>query len=106
LSLINVPLRNDLGAYDFDIELDGEIFLFALRYNYRMSLWILDIRDVDGTDILCGLPLVCGDDLLKEYVKETKPKGKLYVINLTESDVNPDRTALEADAFLYYVESE
>ena len=43
---------------------------YQLRFLFQFAgnpCWIMDISDVDGTPILCGVPLVTGSDLLAQY---------------------------------------
>ncbi len=103
--LSKIPIANELGAQQFTIELDGNVYNFHFRYNYRMSLWIMDIHDEEDDALLTGIPLVTGVNLLHQYVAEELPTGHLIVVNETD-DTAPDRYTMGKEAFIYYLEVE
>ena len=103
MELYQIPLSAD-GAYDFDIELDSDLFNLGFHYNKRMERWIMDIRDLAGNSIVMGIPLLIGDDLLVEYGGSTLPKGEFYIVNYADQFENPNEDTLESDAFLFYLE--
>lgn len=47
---------------------NGVTYQLRLLYEFTPDdCWILDINDVQGNPILCGVPLVTGADLLAQY---------------------------------------
>lgn len=52
----------------FSIVLAGEEYRLTVRwFDASEGGWHLDIHDVKGTPLLCGLPLVAGCNLLEQY---------------------------------------
>lgn len=55
-------------AQRFSITLDSVTYIMRLVYrDTDMGGWILDIADNNNNDIVCGIPLVTGCDLLAQY---------------------------------------
>lgn len=105
MAIVKIPLINSAGAYGFDIELDGIVYILAFRYNYRLSLWIMDVKDENDNDIVTGIPLVTGTALLKPYRNNAGiPLGMFFIINHVNEWNDPTRYELARDAFLYYEE--
>lgn len=51
----------------FGISLDGVPYNLTVKWNTVALCWVLDISDQNDTDILTGIPLVTGADLLAQY---------------------------------------
>ena len=67
------------------------------------SLWTLDIADVlTNSDIVCGIPLVTGADLLVQY-QYLNIAGSLIVHTDGEPDAVPSFDNLGQDSNLYFV---
>ena len=105
MDIVRIPLTNDDESYDFDIELSGSIYNLNIRYNLRMDRWIMDIRDVQGENILCGLVLNIGLNLLGEYSDSRLPSGGFYVVNHESQYDDPGETDIGVNSFLYYIEA-
>lgn len=55
-------------AQVFSITLNGTSYILTLVYrDTDMGGWILDIADSTGANIVCGIPLVTGANLLDQY---------------------------------------
>jgi hypothetical protein len=78
IPLISMPQK-------LNIELGGTIYILRLRYCFTpMGGWVMDIYDNSGTQLICGMPLVTGCDLLEQYAY-VGIQGSMYV----ETDGNP-----------------
>lgn len=79
---------------------------YRLTLYYRDNehgLWSLDIADtVTNTDIVCGIALVTGTDLLAQY-RHLNIAGGLVVYTDGEPDAVPTFDNLGADSNLYFV---
>ncbi|SCD25497.1 phage baseplate plug family protein [Brucella inopinata] len=81
---------------------------YRLTLRYRdvddgLGLWSLDIADtVTNTDIICGVPLVTGADLLAQY-RYLGIAGSLFAYTDGEPDAVPTFDSLGADSNLYFV---
>lgn len=52
----------------FTITLNGTVYTMTLIFrDTDMGGWILDIADVNGQNLACGIPLVTGCNLLDQY---------------------------------------
>jgi len=50
----------------FTISLAGVVYTLTLRWNVSAAVWMLDIADQNGNQIVAGTPLVTGADLLEQ----------------------------------------
>jgi hypothetical protein len=67
--------------------LDGTPYLLTFRYNYRESVYYLDIYSADGkTPFVVGLKIVCSFPLLRTYAT---PPGELYALTSSTTDDTP-----------------
>lgn len=51
----------------FQIELAGITYKMTVSWNRVSNSWVLDIRSSSNEDILLGVPIVTGTDLLAQY---------------------------------------
>jgi len=51
----------------FQIELAGVSYRMTVSWNPLTESWILDIRSISNVDIILGIPIVTGVDLLAPY---------------------------------------
>lgn len=75
MNVYEIPLNNT--NQKFKINLGGKSY--KLRTIYRLDTWYLDVMDPDETPLVCGLPLVMGDNLLNQH--QHIIRGGLYVLN-------------------------
>ena len=69
------------------ISLGGVDYVLKLRYNARLELWILDVADAEEHQLVSGIPLVTGVDLLGQY-RHLGFKGALIAYE-KDSDGSP-----------------
>jgi hypothetical protein len=105
MALLQLPVRNDYPAYEFQISLDGRVFFLAFRFNTRANRWIMDILNESRTQLLMGIPLLTGLPLVQAYKRESLPGGAFYCVDLTGANRNPDRETLGVDVLLIYEEA-
>jgi len=105
MATLEIPVRSDLPAYKFEIDLEGDVFIFFVRYNRRMDSWFLTIRAPQNAEIINSIRLCCGIDLLRGLAAEGKPKGALVVLDTTGANLDPTKSDLGTRHFLMYVES-
>ncbi|WP_186381607.1 phage baseplate plug protein [Yersinia massiliensis] len=87
----------------FNISL-GETAL-NLRLVYRdVAGWVMDVRDSGGTDMLCGVPLVVGVDLIEQY-PDLGISGVFAVISDDSREEYPTKTNLGTGSHLYFVQN-
>lgn len=106
MSIQRINTRNDLPAYSQRVDLDGEIFTLAFRYNLRADRWFFDIKDEQENPVLVGLPLQAGVGLTARYVIEELPSNEFVIVNRDGSDTNPGREDLGELSQLLYNEGD
>lgn len=61
-----IPLSG--SAEQFSITLNGTPYIMRVTYNDAGDgSWVLDIADGNGSQILCGVPLLIGGNLLEQH---------------------------------------
>lgn len=80
------------GEYDqtFDVQLGGDGYVMDARWNERAQLWTFDLtRDADQVQLLAGVPLLSGQDVLAPYALGI---GGIIVTDLSgaKTDAGPD----------------
>lgn len=87
------------------ITLGVKEYRLILRYRdvEDAGLWTLDIIDViSNADIVCGIPLVTGTDLLLQY-RHLNIEGSLIVYTDSAPDAVPSFESLGAASNLYFM---
>lgn len=105
MALIEIPTRSDLKAYEFQIELDGDIYTLGFRYNERMQNWVMDIADGLGNEILNGIVLLTNVPLTDDYVIEGLPPGRFICDDRTGENKDAGEEDLGNDVRLLYEEA-
>ena len=49
------------------VALNGTTYQMTVWWNFQNSTWHLDIADSSGNDLVTGIPMVTGVDLLAQY---------------------------------------
>ncbi|BBO74394.1 hypothetical protein DSCW_18110 [Desulfosarcina widdelii] len=106
MGLVALPVAADTPYQSFNIELDGTVYGFRLRYNTRADAWFLDLLAADETVLLAGRAVRLGVDLLAHYSDAAFPPGRLFVVNFVDTYGEPDRENFGQDVKLIYVEAE
>ena len=85
--MLIIPVNND-GARTIDVDLENEIGVITFRtyWNGITQTWNLDLLDDAGNDIILGLALVIGIDILKAYPLAGDRIGQLRVISTTDDN--------------------
>lgn len=86
----------------FEIELGGVSYRMTVSWNPISSCWILDIRDSSDVDILLGVPIVTGVDLLAPYA-HLGFAGALVAQTDSDPQAVPTRDNLGETGHLYFV---
>jgi predicted Zn-dependent protease with MMP-like domain len=87
----------------FSILLAGVSYQLTLRYiDATDGGWLIDIADNAENNILCGVPLVTGHDLLEQY-DYLGIGGQLFVQTDGDPDTVPTFQNLGLQGHLYFV---
>lgn len=100
MSVVEIPLR--AADQSFRIPLGGQTYTFTLFWNNFSSAWVLNVGDQAGVQLVGGIPLVTGADLLSPF-PYLGIGGSLYVRSDREPDRVPTMTNLGIDSHLYFV---
>lgn len=98
MSVSEIPLSPENQA--FSISLAGKSFQMAVTW--RAAFWCLDIMDSSGADLIKGVPLITGADLLAQY-DHLGLGFSLYVGCDNPANENPTETDLGIYSHLYAV---
>ena len=105
MAIFEIPVRSDLPAYKFQINLEGTVFILRFRFNTRLDRWVMDVQDVNEDRIVTGIPMLTNLPLLDRYQDERLPLGRFTVIDETGNNRNPPREGFGEDFKLLYRES-
>jgi len=75
-----IPLDNDVPAYTFTVDMDGDSFQFEFRWNGRISQWVFDLFDGDQNAVQLGYPFYANFELLAQNVQTNRPDGAMIAI--------------------------
>lgn len=103
--LVSIPLGNTSPWFNFSIILSNIQFVFYLRFNTRMSQWILDINNPHVVPILSGIPLLTNRNLITRFSGQTGvPPGTLFVTDDTGAGLDPSRYSFGVSHTLWYLD--
>ena len=84
------------------VSLGSVQYRLTVRWNPVMGAWVLDIANEDRVDILTGIPIVTGVDLLAQYAY-LNFGGALVALTDSEADLIPDFNSLGVTGHLYWI---
>lgn len=103
MNLFQIPARNDLPWYKFQISLSGVLYTLIFRFNSRMNVWSLDIADPSENVIVGGIPVLIGIDLFGQYVTGVPP-GVVFANDDTNQGTQPSQFSFGFDHSLFYLD--
>jgi Concanavalin A-like lectin/glucanases superfamily len=95
-----IPLRP--SPQILGITLAGVRYLLTVKWNDFNNSWTIDIADVNGNQILSGIPMVTGCDLLAQF-KYLNFGGQLIAQTANNTDAIPTFANLGINGNLYFV---
>ncbi len=105
MAVREIPVRNDIAAYSFSVDLDNITYNFNFKFNDRTNLWSIDISNDAEVLLVAGIPLFVKQDLLQFFRHESRlPQGTLFAANLVNENLPPDRDNLGTEVVLLYDE--
>ena len=84
----------------FTISLGGIDYNITCKWNEKQG-WTLDIADINNVNILCGIPLATGRDLLEPHLN-LNFGGQLFALT-DSSEAAPTLDNLGTESNLYFV---
>jgi hypothetical protein len=106
MAIRELPLRSDIAAYSFRVDLEGTFYTFAFAWNSRIEGWFFDIRLEDETPIIVGQPVLVNYALAERFKDERLPQGKLFFFDTSNKSLDPNRDDLGSRVLLFYEDSE
>jgi hypothetical protein len=102
-TLYTIPIKDAAsGPFYFTTELNGVNFQLALHFNPRDGGWYLDISDLAGNPLRSGIRIAVNIDVLRRWMAEGKPTGKLGVLDLRPTPTDPTLDGLGNDCQLVF----
>ena len=65
MTIYEIPLSPQ--PQTFAISIAGTVYRLTIQWNRFGGYWVIDIADAQGNDILCGVPMLAGRNLLGQY---------------------------------------
>ena len=94
--MIEIPLDSNPEQL-FSITLDGNTYDMRVKLNSRLQQWSASFAQ-SGVDILNGIALVGGIDILQQF---NIPIDNMYVVNLDNESLDPSADNLGTVAKLF-----
>ncbi|MDN8543373.1 hypothetical protein QZH36_18375 [Erwinia sp. BC051422] len=95
MTITEIPLTPDNQLFDISINNSD----YKMRIIWRESGWFLDLQNSDGGDIIAGIPLVTGADLVAQYAYLQLGFG-LWLFSDSSGNTAPDQYDLGYTAHL------
>jgi len=89
MAIVQIPVRSDLGAHEFNITIQNQVYHFKIFYNLRASKWNLSIFDTRLNPILQSIVLLTDTDVTRQFRHLNIPKGIFLVIDSLSQEYNP-----------------
>jgi len=101
MATFEIPTRNDIYNYTFQTDLETVTYTFKIRYNRRLDRQVMDIQDTVN-----NIPLIGGDDLLKQFHHlDGIPPGELKIVDLDQLNRDPNELTFSDRIILAYRET-
>ena len=103
MAVFEIPLTPEPQVFSISLG-ESEYQLTVLYRDIDQGGWFLDIANSSGVNMICGIPLVTGCDLLAQYAY-LNFGGKLEVQTDNDPDKIPTFDNLGLGSHLYFVTS-
>lgn len=104
MAILNIPVRNDLPAYEFRIILEGSSFYFRFKFNRRRDRWLLDFLDEDKGQVLLGIAMLTDVNIVGRFLHLDIPPGLFLVFDSEGKQLNPGQFDMGDRVKLLYEE--
>ena len=99
----SIPLPNETTpSVTQSVELSGRSYVFTIDWNSRTDRWTVGLVDEDGADVIHGMLLCMGVDLLRTVPNtfDHVPTGELWL----GGDDDPTLSAMNTVSLFYITE--
>lgn len=100
MSTFEIPFTAE--PQTFVVSLAGVARRITIRWSDAESVWVLSLATPEGEEILSGVPLVAGVDLLGQH-SHLNLGGSLYAQSLSNPNRNPGEEDLGSDGLVFFV---
>lgn len=101
--IFEAPKQSLRASIEWRSLLEGRRFNFKMEWTSRLGFWTLDILDVSRNDLVLGLRMVNGMDLIAPFSHlEAFPSGQLFVEDGGGLYREPGRTSFASSHHLIY----
>lgn len=105
MAILELPVRSDLAAYSFLIELEGAKYTLRFRYNTRGAYWSMDIATSEDIDVVNGIPIQVNVDLTSRFDRSDLPPGAILAYDESGNAAEPTRDNFGQTVKLLYQEA-
>lgn len=105
MALFDLPVRNDVTNYDFDVELDGVVFNLRFYFNSRDEYWYLDLRTEAGAPLILGRRIVVDGPLTKRFRDAGLPAGEIGLVDMRQKAIEATQESFGVDNLLMYLDA-
>lgn len=102
MAVQELPIRSDIAAYSFRVDLDSVEYTLQFSWNSRMETWFFDIMTTDETPILMGQRVFVGFPVISRFKDELLPKGRLYFFDTSGANLDPGRFDMGSRVLMIY----
>jgi len=102
---VEVPVASLNAQSSQTVSLDTIVYRITFTFNTRCRAWDLSIAEQNGNEIVSGIKLLPGIDLLDRHKDSRLPPGLLWAVDVQEGAdaLRPGRTQLGSKLRLVYV---
>lgn len=101
MSIFNIPVQNRTDANRLTVELSGVFYELRFLFNGNESLWYMSLIK-NSIEIVSGIKLVSGDNLLSQFRAYDVPDGRLYIEDQDGKYADPGEFNFGESVFLRY----
>lgn len=106
MAILIIPVRSDIKAYQFQLDLEGVIYTFDFGFNTRSGRWYMSIFDQSGENLLIGdIPILINIPLHDQYIDTRLPPGRFVAIDETGKNKEATVSNFGTEIKLFYEES-
>jgi len=99
--MITIPVFQS-ASYIERVIIDDVIYFLSFKWSTRGEYWILDILDQDKNNLINGIKIVKGRNLLAPYQYKNIPQGFLMLVEPSDMESIIDKEDLGDVANLIY----
>lgn len=107
MATLVLPVRSDITAYQFQMDLEGIIYTLDFGYNNRSGRWYMSIFDQVANTLLIGdIPILINIPLHDQYIDTSLPPGRFIALDETGQNNEATIDNFGNEIKLFYEESE